>query len=217
MATCHWKRKQQWNQSDWYRKQRQKGATLVVALVILLIMSVIGISNMQSSTMQERMAANSRQKSLAKYSAESALKVAEGWLDDNVTSIHHLAQFNGSSGLYSAVMASQSVAQSLSTQDIADPTEASQWGTVTAHTGGNIIDADLVSRQPQYIIEYIGRDYRGTAGKVIRTDDLSSMAESTHSKPLFFRITAIGWGKDGNIYTVLESIYKTGSAQYFNY
>lgn len=198
-------------------RDSQGGATLVIALVILVIMSIIGISNMQTSTMQERMAANNRQKSLAKYSAESALKVAEKWLNTNVTSINHLAQFNGNSGLYSAVLLSQGVAKYPSATDIADVMKASDWGAKTAFTGTAIVDANLVSRQPQYIIEYIGRDYRGTAGKVIRTDDLSGMSDNSHSKPLFFRITAIGWGKDQNIYSVLESTYQTGSAQYFNY
>ncbi len=198
--------------------RNQAGTTLVVALVILLVMSVIGVTNMQSSTMQERMAANNRQKSLAKYAAESALNVAEEWLENNVKRSSHLAQFSSGNGLYSALDVASNVTKAPSSGDIADVTDGSAWGEITAYSGvSNIIEAGLVSHQPQYIIEYIGRDYRGSANKVIGTDDLSHSAESNYSKPYFFRITAIGWGKDKKIYAVLESIYKTGSGDFFSY
>ncbi len=196
---------------------RQRGTTLVISLIILLVMSLIGIANMQSTTMQERMASNTKQKSVAKFAAESALKVAEDWLDTNVKRSSHVLQFNGSNGLYSALDVSATVSKAPVTADISDLGKASAWSNTTAHSGSAIINTDIVGRQPQYVIEYIGRDYRGTANKVIGTDDLSKVAESSFSKPFFFRITAIGWGKDDNIYTVLESIYKTGSGDFFNY
>lgn len=198
------------------RLNNQQGGTLVIALVILLVMSIVGVSNMHSSTMQERMAANNRQKSVAKYAAESALNVAQAWLDTNLTGLSVLSQFDGSGGLYSAVRISASLAPAPHTNDISDLTDANDWGTTTASTGP-IMGDDLVSRQPQYVIEYIGRDYRGLADGVVTTDDLSSSAAGASTDPLFFRITAIGWGKDSKIYTVLESIYRTGSAEFFNY
>ena len=39
---------------------RQRGAVLVVALLMLLIMTVLGVTAMQMSRMEERMAGNSR-------------------------------------------------------------------------------------------------------------------------------------------------------------
>lgn len=198
------------------RLNNQQGGTLVIALVILLVMSIVGVSNMQSSTMQERMAANNRQKSVAKYAAESALNVAEIWLDTNLTGRSALSQFDGNGGLYSAVRISASLAATPHTNDISDLTDASEWGNTTA-SSGTIIGDHLVSRQPQYVIEYIGRDYRGVADGAANTDDLSGSAAGADTDPLFFRITAIGWGKDSKVYTVLESIYRTGSAEFFNY
>lgn len=39
---------------------RQAGAVLVISLVLLLVLTLIGVAGMNSSTMQERMAANAQ-------------------------------------------------------------------------------------------------------------------------------------------------------------
>jgi type IV pilus assembly protein PilX len=44
---------------------RQRGAALVVALIMLLVMTVLGITAMQVTRMEERMAGNSRDVNLA--------------------------------------------------------------------------------------------------------------------------------------------------------
>ena len=196
----------------------QRGATLIMALVMLLIMSVIAISNMQTSTLQERMAGNTRQKSVSKYAAESALKIAEQWLEASVTGRAKMKIFDGNNGLYSAVSVTPFMATYPSADDIAYLNNAKNWQDISAYKGTtDIIDPEIVSRQPQYIIEYIGRDFRGSGNQVIATDDLSNSSFNDFTRPFYFRITAVGWGKDERIYTVLESTYKTGSADYFNY
>lgn len=65
-----------------YRAQtRQKGATLVVALIILLLMTIIGTVAMQGTTLEERMAGNTRDMNLAFQASEAALRAGEGWLN----------------------------------------------------------------------------------------------------------------------------------------
>jgi len=56
---------------------RQKGATLVVALLILLVLTVLGLAAMQATRMEERMAGNSRDVNLAFQGAEAGLRDAE--------------------------------------------------------------------------------------------------------------------------------------------
>jgi len=64
----------------------QNGAALVVALVVLSVVTVIGISNMQSTTLEMRMAASLVDRTKAFTYVEAALKYAEqdleggGWL-----------------------------------------------------------------------------------------------------------------------------------------
>lgn len=203
----------------------QSGATLVIALIILLVMSMIGISNMQSSTLQERMAGNAKQKTTARIAAESALKEAERWLTANVRSSADLFLFSGVGGLYTAVptlYARAAAPVARSAESIADVTVAENW-VGRGHGLGSyqepnsdsngLIDGELVAQQPQYIIEFIGRE-SGTGYREVAVQDYEakqgSNASGANIKPYMFRITAIGWGKDKNIYTVLESIYKTG-------
>jgi type IV pilus assembly protein PilX len=58
----------------------QRGSALMVALVFLLLMILLGVSAMQGSNMQERMAGNLRDRNMAFQSAEAALRGGETWL-----------------------------------------------------------------------------------------------------------------------------------------
>jgi type IV pilus assembly protein PilX len=58
----------------------QHGAALITSLVILLVLTVLGISAMQSSTLQENIVGNLRDHDLAVQAAESGLSAAENAL-----------------------------------------------------------------------------------------------------------------------------------------
>ena len=55
----------------------QRGATLIVALVMLLLISLLAMGGMQSSILQERMASNAHDGSIAFQASEAALRQAE--------------------------------------------------------------------------------------------------------------------------------------------
>ncbi len=55
-------------------RNRQSGAVLVVALIILAVMTLLGVSAMQNATMQERMSGQHKQVIDANMAAEVALK-----------------------------------------------------------------------------------------------------------------------------------------------
>jgi type IV pilus assembly protein PilX len=59
---------------------RQRGAALVISLVIMVIMTLIGLSGMRTTTMSEQMAGNYRDQALALQAAEAALRVGENYL-----------------------------------------------------------------------------------------------------------------------------------------
>lgn len=52
---------------------RQKGAVLVVSLIVLLVLTLMGIGGMNSSVMQERMASNAQNSNREFQAAESAI------------------------------------------------------------------------------------------------------------------------------------------------
>ena len=55
----------------------QRGVVLIVALVVLLVLSMLGISSMQGTLMEERMAGNMYDRNLAFQAAEAALRAGE--------------------------------------------------------------------------------------------------------------------------------------------
>ena len=59
------------------RRQKQGGAVLYVALIMLILLALIGIVGMQVTGMQERMAANYRSVNLAFQNAETDARIKE--------------------------------------------------------------------------------------------------------------------------------------------
>ena len=57
--------------------QQQSGAVLIISLIMLLLLTLIGASSMQTSSLEEKMAGNLRDRNLAFQAAESALRDAE--------------------------------------------------------------------------------------------------------------------------------------------
>ena len=57
--------------------KKQRGTALIVSLLILLVLTILGVAAMSTTTMEEKMAGNSRKIDLAFQSAESALRDAQ--------------------------------------------------------------------------------------------------------------------------------------------
>jgi len=60
---------------------RQQGTALVIALVMLLVITVAGVTSMRSSALQERMSGNTRDREVAFQAAEGALRAGESYLN----------------------------------------------------------------------------------------------------------------------------------------
>ena len=78
---------------------RQNGSVLVISLIILVAMTLIGITAMRTSVLEEKMAGNLRDKELAFQAAEAALRAAEQNIQDSVISTVAF-DTDGSDGLY---------------------------------------------------------------------------------------------------------------------
>lgn len=63
-------------------RHRQGGAVLLVAMVMLLILTLIGVAGIDSSGMQTRMANNQRERIIAFQAAEAGLMAAERYLEN---------------------------------------------------------------------------------------------------------------------------------------
>jgi type IV pilus assembly protein PilX len=59
-----------------YDAARQEGAALITALVMLVILTLLGLSSISTSTMEERMAANAQEINRAFQAASTGLEIA---------------------------------------------------------------------------------------------------------------------------------------------
>lgn len=76
------------NKSCIVLKHNQRGATLVLALLILVILIIYGVPAAMNSIQNERMASNTRQRDLAFQTAETAIRYAENnWIYDAGNSV----------------------------------------------------------------------------------------------------------------------------------
>lgn len=163
--------------------QTQRGAVLIVSLLILLVLTVIGVSSMQSSTLEEKMASNSRDRNVGFQSAEATMREAGTYIESLVTT----GGFTNANGLYSAI------------DQEPDPFASATWGTTsnyrTATPPGGSAGA-------QYFITKAGTIVDTSAGGGL---ELPPTAREDIS---IFRITARGRGAttDGSE-VILRSYY----------
>ena len=192
----------------------QRGSIVIVALIVLLAMTLIAVSMVNSAILQEQMTGNSRQKVLSRYAAEVALDEAEKRIatenfssKDNMTSLFDRT----TKGYYSAASLSLSpgIVKTAAPVDF-DITDVSQWDErANAVAVNGVINTTITSRAPHYIVEYLGQQQAGSVTeKSLNNDEATIQSEISY----FFRVIAIGWGKDPQIYTILQSIYRVKSA-----
>ena len=60
--------------------RQQAGSVLFISLMLLLMLTILGVTAMNSVTLEERMAGNLRDTDLAFQAGEAALRDAENWL-----------------------------------------------------------------------------------------------------------------------------------------
>ena len=168
---------------------RQRGVALFISLVVLLIITIVGVSAVQTTTLEERMAANARDRDIAFQAAEAALMSAENFVEDLEPS--DMPAFLGNAnGLYIP----------------ANPGDVSRWNEVDWDGDASLpqTDEDLpgVYDQPRYIVERL-------TPLVPDEDDLnlSNIGGTTGATTDVFRITARGRGGSRHAEAMLQSSY----------
>lgn len=164
------------------KRAKQEGVVLVIALVLLVIMTLLGLSSMRSVTLEEKMTAQTFDRSLSFQATESALRQAEAYVDANAPTPA------AGSGCTAGVCG---LAASTATDRWADGTFAS-WGTATA------VVSSSISITPQYIIEYLGNTFP------CQPNDPATTADCKR-----YRITARSNAGTDRAAVTLQSIYAT--------
>lgn len=164
---------------------RQKGAVLLISLVFLLLLTVIGLSAIQSSTLQERMAGNANDLNTAFQAAEAGIRQAEAVLQQA-----SLPNFDGSNGRYVVCTDPESTQTSCTVPDWQN-TASTGWVTLSG--------IDSVSRQPQFYMQKYVSVY----------DPLGDLSSDTPPKILdIYKVVSRGFGLSDKSMAALETTYR---------
>lgn len=164
-------------------KNMQQGVALVVSLVMLLVMSLLAVSSMNTTVLEEKMAGNYKDRNMAFQAAEAGLRAGESFL--RTTTV--LPVFDGSiAGLY------QPTSSGLPRWDTVTWSAAGQVKTYPASTLSDI------SSPPVYIIEELApiKDAGGSVEAGVALDRR------------YYRITSRAVGGTDTAVVMLQSTYK---------
>jgi len=170
-------------------RQKNTGVALFISLVLLLLLTIIGVSAVQTTTLEVRMARNEHDTLLAFQAAESALRDAEGQLDLLTSAVNFTDA--GTNGLWTIA-------------DIGDPNRwdlAGIWAGAQSVTAATNVDG--VAAQPRFIIEHVAQVLREENAYQINDPYAASGADRID----MFRVTARGVGGSPNAVVLLQSTY----------
>lgn len=163
------------------RFRHQQGAVLIISLMILLIMTLIGVTAMNTTTLEEKMAGNMRDKNVAMQASESALKSGEADLAGR-----------GGAPIPVAAYCADCVWQLNLLPDLGG--QAQTWW----QGNGNPVAAAIsgVNSAPLYVME--AQSY---------VPDNLDMGQNAKTGTNVYRVTAYGTGATDDAKVILQSTY----------
>lgn len=163
--------------------QKQKGAVLIVGLIMMFVMTLISVSSISNSVLETQMSTNYRDRQVAFQAAEAALRRGERLTANFIVKTAYSNTCNN--GLCLADLQDTAIYSKY----WLDPTI---WNTAGKHitypVSGTAADAKI-------IIEYMGQ----------KVSDWDVGAQVTD--PIIYRITALGYGKSVNSRVMLQSTF----------
>ena len=178
--------------------RRERGVALVMAMAFLLILTLIGVTTMSTTVLEEKMAGNMQDKNTAFQATESALTSGENWLQP-LAAMPIFDPLVTDDGLHRQSATSTPVWDVATGvwggTDIVDYTELP--GSASPPSGLALAN---VSQQPQYLVEDVGpvRDPLGSL-------KLGTPSRSTRN---VFRVTALGSGRSVQAVVMVQSVFE---------
>ena len=172
----------------------QRGAALIVSLIILMAMSIVGVGMMQTSTLEERMAANVGDSNLAFQRAELALRTAEDLIESEADFIARYGGDNTDSDALRIEAGATVFAADCSNGRCYTIGGVTQGIKLAAFENGNSYSVAVAGSvvDPRYLIEFSCQNVTGSSNCVY-----------------IYTIMARGFGNNGSSQVTLEEIYRT--------
>lgn len=173
--------------------RRQCGVALVMALVFLLLLTIIGIAALNTTSLEEKMAQNIKDRNLAFQAAESGLILAENWV---YTQIGKPVFPSTSSGLHLPDADSDGIENW--EENIWSGSTVVTYPNTPSQSGGGTLGK--VNTQPKYIIEDMG-EVSETSGSLVMSSNYKGKGTTV------LRITARGTGGTDAAVVMVQSTY----------
>lgn len=171
--------------------ERERGASLFVSMIFLIILTILGLAAMRVATLEERMSGNARDRSLAFQAAEAALRDGETDIEnknfDRTGDSTRAVKISGLAG--ATATCTNGLCCNLQGLTCVEPStplyKSSKLDAGVAYgtyTGASALSG--LSQQPRYLIEPFLVDGKS-----------------------YYRITARGYGLNANTQVTLQEVY----------
>lgn len=172
---------------------KQRGAALITSLVILLILTVLGITAMGTSSMEEIMTGNLRDQLISFRATEAGLLDSEQEIGSWLSGGSPAPDAAGTNGVFSmdTFIAAYGDYASNAFNDINVWSKGTYYGTATAK-----LPLANVANQPVYIIEEV---------QFKPQSDDADAGRHRIGGTMFYRVTAKGTGVSANSVTLLQT------------
>lgn len=170
----------------------QKGVVLVVSLMILLTMTLVGITAMRVTVLEERMSGNLRDQNLAFQASESALMYGIEWVRNLPDAPD--ANESGSNKVWEEGVLGTSPPMG----DFGDPDDELDTGYIEFGAIDNMEEPNLlgVVAQPRLVVEE----------SQFIPDDLSPETRATRTGVIYYTVTALGYGGSANARSMVQAV-----------
>lgn len=178
----------------------QRGIALITCMLILVMLTLLGLSMFRGTGLQQKIAGNTREKARAYEAAENALQFGE----------YYLVNGNPATGVQCAnkiIVAGDTDLASMQTctTTLATPADPTTWPTLMSYTpppmkvaagGGTMIDGNgnldvNYAKVPGLYIAYLGLAPDG--------------------QQMLYSVTGVGYGGSSSSTAVVQSVYATQS------
>ena len=183
------------NKQTGNNKQKQEGIVLFMSLVMLLLLTILGVSSIQTTSLQLRMARNANDGNLAFQAAEVALRDGEDLLEE----LNNLTDFgdplddlesNEANGYYFE----------------AAPGDPPNWKNLGDWTGGGFRTSETQitgAEQPKYIVEHVQTIIADA--DALNLDNIGEDIGAGRTE--VFRVTARGYGASADAQVMIQGTY----------
>lgn len=154
-------------------RKAQQGAALIVALILLIVITLVGLAAIGTTLLQNKMASNQYDRQIAFQSTEAALRYASQWIQNNPSTAHAIDCSTGTTICEGNPFTDPNVA-------------SSNYQSVPATAFKGVLSAG----QPQFVVEYMGEQssaLNANSANCLQAGAKLTCGSTTYS---LFRITA---------------------------